>query len=229
MEILTPTGEHVSRLYLCGALTEISKPQKGHITIRIADPSGVFTVIVRHNHIESIEAIREKPLPLFVAVTAMVEPAGPDGSYHLLLEFIQIIERNTRDQWILRTVLCTIKRIEYLKEFLQGGEIPDDMKRILSHYATSTRQLTLFSDVCEKALSQVKPVAPPVIISEEEIPQIVLALIRDHSGPRGVSVEEITRLGNEKGLSGSQMMETIRSLISDDEIYQPSSGYIKIL
>ena len=64
---------------------------------------------------------------------------------------------------------------------------------------------------------------------QDGIPDLVMNLIRQHSGPRGVSILELTGFAEKSGISEPLLIETIRGLITDDEIYQPSSGFVKIL
>jgi len=237
VELITPSGAHISRLYCCGALTEINRTGKPGWFIRVADPTGVFVFVIRSRTPDLISALDSFTPPTFVSVTATVETDSTPGEsgFRLILDTIHQSDRQARDQWILRTSLLTLKRLKRLADILAGETPGEEERRLMTRYGTSTRQLKVLAGVVERATGQVKA-APDQTeeiaresTEEQNASEKVLELIRQHSGPRGISVQELTGFAQKEKISEVLLLDTIRALIAEDELYQPSSGFIKIL
>ncbi len=153
-----------------------------------------------------------------------------------MLESISPSDRASRDRWILRTANLTLQRLESLNSALNGTVCADDIRRAVSRYRTSPRQIQVLVGMVEKAVSQVQTISQGLVDESEEQEMkdnrqtdLVMDLIRSHSGPRGISIQELTGIAAKSGISEPVLMDIIRSLISDDELYQPSSGFVKML
>lgn len=237
VELITPSGEHIYKLYCCGALTEINKGGKSGWIIRVADPTGVFILAIRSRTPDLITILDTITPPAFVSITATVETDTTPGEsgFRLILDTIHQSNRQERDQWILRTAYLTLKRLKRLTELLGGDTPGDEERRYMSRYGTSVRQLKVLAGVVERATSQVRTAEEQTGDAEEdnanehETTEKVLQLIRQHSGPRGVSVQELTGFAQKEKINETLLLDTIRALITEDELYQPSSGFVKIL
>ena len=237
-ELITPSGASVSRLYWCGALTEINQNSKSGWTLRVADPTGVLILLVRSRMPDLIDILNTLTPPTFVSLTAIVEPDSTPGEqgFRLVLETIHPSDRQARDLWILRTASLTLNRLQRLSVLLTGETGTEEERKTISRYGTSTRQLNVLAGVIERALGQVKepeieqePSADQEKGDDTGATELVMKLIRQHSGPRGVSVQELTGFAEKAGLAQPILIDTIRTLITEDELYQPSSGFVKIL
>jgi RPA family protein len=70
-EIITPSGARISRLFACGALTEINRNAKGTGLIRVADPTGVLVIYLKSRTPEITKILDSLITPAFVSVTAV--------------------------------------------------------------------------------------------------------------------------------------------------------------
>ncbi|MDD1727816.1 MAG: hypothetical protein LUQ50_01955 [Methanospirillum sp.] len=237
-DLITPSGAHIVRLYSCGALTEINRNNKTGWIIRVADPTGVLVISIRSRSQDLVTVLNAITPPAFVSVTVVIEIDTSPGSsgYRLVLETIHSSDRKARDQWILKTSQCTIDRLQRLYKLLSEESPSEEERRFMSRYKISSRQLQVLAGVVDRALEQVRA---PVEHQEsgtdidthgkDDVTEQVMELVRQHSGPRGISVQELTGIAKKTGLSETLLIDTIRVLIAEDELYQPSSGFVKIL
>lgn len=240
-DLIAPSGERISRCYTCGTLTEINRGGKGGGYIRVADPTGVLVLHIRAYSPDILAVLDNLTIPAFVSVIASVETDNHPGEsgFRLILEMISPSDRSARDRWIVRTSGLTLNRLQRLSRVLSGEQESDseEVRKAIARYKTSNRQLHVLAGMVEKALGQVQVISPE---SEDETTtkdqdhgsdaaEKVLDLIRQHSGPRGISVQELVITAGKAGVSEPVLMDTIRGLIAEDELYQPSSGFIKIL
>ncbi|MFH0967489.1 MAG: hypothetical protein V1862_07390 [Methanobacteriota archaeon] len=239
-EIITPSGARISRVFSCGALTEINKNGKGGGFVRVADPTGVLIIFLKSRMPDILATLDSLTTPAFVSVTANIETdtGSGDSGFRLVLETIQPSDRASRDRWILRTALITLERLRNLASHLSGGQGSEDDRKVVSRYGTSIRQLRVLAGMVEKALTQVQDTTKDRVTSDSETDgesqtnyatDLVIKLIRQHSGPRGVSVQELTSFAQKAGIAEPLLIDTIRALVGEDEIYQPSTGFVKIL
>jgi RPA family protein len=239
-EIITPFDARISRIFTCGALTEITQNAKGGGFIRVADPTGVLVIYLKSRMPEILPILGSLTTPAFVSVTATIEinTSANDSRFIIVLETIKPSDRQSRDRWIVRTAHRTIERLQGLALLQTGGQGSEEGRKTAATYRDGIRQLKAFAGMVEKALSQVQDKDEnngisgqdlEISVQEDISADLVLKLIRQHSGPRGVSVQELTGYAKEAGVAELLLMDTIRALIADDEIYQPSSGFVKIL
>lgn len=238
-ELITPSGACFTHFYSCGAITGINRDQKAGWSIRVADPTGVLLLVIKTRSPELIQALEDLNPPAFVSVTGYVEPDNTKGNqgFRLVLETIHSSDREARDRWILRTSMLTLDRLDRLASHIEGKENHEDLRRVITRYNSSQKQLHVLAGIVERALSQVQEKQPETGESKPDeketgipdIQNIVLKLVKQHSGPRGVSIQELTGFAKKEKISEDLLLDTIRTLITDDELYQPSSGFIKIL
>lgn len=236
-ELISPSGAHISRLYWCGALTEINRNSRSGWIIRVADPTGVLVLKIPSRSPDLMAVLDSLTPPAFVSITstAEIDTTPGESGFRLVLETIHPSDREARDQWILRTSLLTLERLHRLSVVLSGEAGIEEERKIINRYKTSSRQLRVLAGVVERALGQVKDTSEQDSGSKLEetgasdATELVMKLIRQHSGPRGVSVQELTGFAEKEGVSQVVLLDTLRALISEDELYQPSSGFVKIL
>ena len=252
--LITPSGASFIKFYFCGAVTEMTNPGGRNPSIRIADPTGGITFFVKPKNKEVLNVLERINPPVFVSVLAHVEKEdrnnnkNPNNSeqhanFHCIIDTLTVISRRERDNWIIETANLTMARVEtmyhHLADTTAAIEKPPDMEKILvymdpnkskNHYQTGVKQLRVLALMANNALEQVKP-----ITEEENNPVVdhsstVLSLIQEHSGPRGVEIETLAVIAQKQyQISEAMLLETIKTLISEDEIYQPSSGSVKVL
>lgn len=240
LELITPSGAKVTKLFICGALTEIDINSRGAGFIRVADPTGVLNLVLKIKIQEQLSDIKSITIPAFVSITASVEStlsSQKDKKFQLVVESIQLSSRKDRDQWIIKTGHITLLRLKRLSEILTTTQGSEDDKWIMQHYHTGLQKLQDLAGIIAKAVDQVQAIIDAPLQSESNeiettdkiICEKVLQLIKDQSGPKGVQVQDLIPLAMKLKIEETLLIETIRTLIVEDEIYQPSPGLVKIL
>jgi len=127
--VLLPSGERCNRIFLVGTLTE--KQRQGDQNIfyrgRVVDPSGTFYVMAGSYQPEAMQQLAKIDTPAFVAVVGKPNLyQTPDGAFlvSVRVESITIVDKETRDLWVLDTAARTLDRIDSYK----AGTEPDVVK-----------------------------------------------------------------------------------------------------
>lgn len=127
--VLLPTGERCNRIFLVGTLTE--KQRQGDQNIfyrgRVVDPSGTFYVMAGSYQPEAMQQLAKIDTPAFVAVIGKPNLyQTPDGAFlvSVRVESITIVDKETRDLWVLDTAARTLDRIDKVPD----GTEPDIVK-----------------------------------------------------------------------------------------------------
>jgi len=118
--VLLPTGERCNRIFLVGTLSE--KQRQGDQNIfyrgRVVDPSGTFYVMAGSYQPEAMQQLAKIDTPAFVAVVGKPNLyQTPDGAFlvSVRLESITIVDKETRDLWVLDAAARTLDRIDAYK------------------------------------------------------------------------------------------------------------------
>jgi len=140
--LLTPTGAKCNRVFVVGTLTE--KENVGvdadYWRARIADPTGVFPIYAGQYQQQAVTQLSSIEVPSFVAVIGKLNVFHADeGPVKVSIrpEFINVVDAETRDRWVLETAEKTLERIEILK---QGGE---NEAKVHDYYGTDTSPYTV--------------------------------------------------------------------------------------
>jgi RPA family protein len=152
--VLLPTGERCNRVFLVGTLTE--KQRQGDQNIfyrgRVVDPTGMFFVMAGSYQPEAMQQMAKIETPSFVAVVGKPNLyQKPDGAFavSVRVESITVVDRETRDLWVLDAARSTLDRIEAL-----SAGTSFDAARIKEHYP-SLDPVT-FRKMVYEALAQIK-------------------------------------------------------------------------
>ncbi|MGD0534465.1 MAG: hypothetical protein ABR999_03350 [Methanoregula sp.] len=228
--VVTPGGAWCRSLYLCGALTEVVEIADV-LHCRVADPTGAFDIVSGGRRAAITEQIRAIPVPSFIAVTGTAQLYRRNGSDAVSVrpEFIQVIDRAIRDRWITVTADMTIARLELLLAALEGSTENTRAYSVVRHYGLTRERLRGMAAMIEGALDSVRtaPAAPPY--AEADISTIVMEIIREKSGPRGVAVRDVIDEAGAGGYTEDAVLAAVRTLVANDDCYQPQKGYIKPL
>ncbi len=230
--VLTPAGAFCRQVFLAGALVEVQE-QGGMLSARLSDPTGGFDLVCGGNATLLTESIRRIPLPSFISVSGRAQLYRKDGKPVLTMrpEQVQVIDRSTRDQWIVTTAAATLARLRLMHSALQGTCTDSRILKVCRHYSVNHKDLDEMAEMIATALSSVRSSpetsdADAALIDPRET---VMEYIRAASGPRGVAVEEIIKMAGEWAVSQEAILAAIESLIVDDECYQPQKGFVKPL
>ena len=227
--VVTPSGAWCRRLYFCGALTEVAE-SADVLHCRIADPTGAFDLVVGGRHAAVAEQIRSLPVPSFVAVTGTAQCYRRNGGFVVTVrpESVQVIDRVARDRWITKTADMTIFRLALLLDAVEGTSTEPQATAVVRHYALTRERIREMAGMVEGALAGVRA-APPAQEAPPDITGLVMEIVKEKSGPRGVSVDEVVAEAGRKGCTQDAVLAAIRTLVENDDCYQPQKGYVKPL
>ena len=224
--LITMTGLVMSRIWICGTLTSYEPgPNQGGV-IRIADPTGVISLYLRPQYQEYYPDLDDLIPPIFLSATGFIEynPKNPREPYRILLESCSITDRKGRDAWILTTADSLSSRIEIINQVLSGEtESSKEVNEAVSHYHVTKGELKLLGEKALKAVETIKEIAP---VNPAET---IMALIQEHSGPKGIQIDDLNNFARRSGIPEEMVKDALRVLIAEDEVYQPSPGFIKLL
>jgi RPA family protein len=152
--VLLPSGERCNRIFLVGTLTE--KQRQGDQNIfyrgRVVDPTGTFFVMAGSYQPEAMQQLAKIDTPAFVAVVGKPNIyQKPDGAYlvSVRVESITIVDRETRDLWVLDAARATLDRVDALAQ-----ESSPDTTRIREHYPSLDP--ASFRKIAYEALAQIR-------------------------------------------------------------------------
>ncbi|HWS22362.1 MAG TPA: nucleic acid-binding protein [Methanoregula sp.] len=152
--VLLPTGERCNRIFLVGTLTE--KQRQGDQNIfyrgRVVDPSGTFFVMAGSYQPEAMQQIAKIDTPAFVSVIGKPNLyQTPDGAFlvSVRVESITVVDKETRDLWVLDTAARTLDRIT---TFNTG--VGPDIVKAKEQYPTI--DVAVFRKTAYDALAQIK-------------------------------------------------------------------------
>ena len=152
--VLLPTGERCNRLFIVGTLTE--KQRQGDQNIfyrgRVVDPTGTFFIMAGSYQPEAMQQLAKVDTPAFVAVVGKPNLyQTPDGAFlvSVRVESITVVDKETRDLWVLDTAARTLDRIEAMA----AGQSVDCVKA-KEQYPAIDR--AVFRKMAYEALAQIK-------------------------------------------------------------------------
>ena len=152
--VLLPSGERCNRIFLVGTLTE--KQRQGDQNIfyrgRVVDPSGTFFVMAGSYQPEAMQQLAKIETPAFVAVVGKPNLyQTPDGAFlvSVRVESIMVVDKETRDLWVLDTAARTLDRID----MFTTGTGPDVIKAKEQYPAID---VTIFRKTAYDALAQIR-------------------------------------------------------------------------
>jgi len=152
--VLLPSGERCNRIFLAGTLTE--KQRQGDQNIfyrgRVVDPSGTFFVMAGSYQPEAMQQLAKIDTPAFVAVVGKPNLyQTPDGAFlvSVRIESITIVDKETRDLWVLDSAARTLDRID----MFTTGTGPDVIKAKEQYPAID---VTIFRKTAYDALAQIR-------------------------------------------------------------------------
>jgi RPA family protein len=228
--VLSPFGFPCGLLFVAGALIELESKGPDFWTGRVADPSGVFEFRTERPDASLRQSLMELIPPSFVTVLAGTRSGGgtpPAGPTLALIE-IGEADRYVRDSWILRTAELTIERLARVMDALRSGSDDIRIALALSHYKTTESDVREMAEVVRHALATVSA-STGKAMNGVDVKERVLAIIRESAGKSGISLDAIIDAGGQSGITADKVREAVRSLIEEDECYQPAKGIYKPL
>jgi uncharacterized protein len=233
--VVTPGGAWCRQMFIAGALTEAVEGGD-MLRCRLADPTGAFDVVAGGRNTVPAQTLRKIPVPSFVAISGSAQMYQKNGKLLLSVrpEHVQVIERDCRDQLLLITAEYTLRRLDGLRNAVGGTCTDERIRRTIHYYATDLAKILDLVRMVEGAVQSVRPqVSPPAegqsTAGQPDVRGVVMELMQNAGGPRGIAVDEILETLSMKGVRKEDVLTALESLIHDDECYQPQKGYVKPL
>jgi uncharacterized protein len=153
--VLLPTGERCNRIFIVGTLTE--KQRQGDQNIfyrgRVVDPTGTFFIMAGSYQPEAMQQLARIEAPAFVAVIGKPSLYRKDEAstpmVSVRVESINVVDKDTRDLWVLDTAARTLDRIDMFKTSTE----PDVIKAKEQY---PTIDPAIFRRMAYDALAQIK-------------------------------------------------------------------------
>jgi RPA family protein len=201
----TPFGIFSPKIFLIGTLTEKIQRDGKVSSLRISDPTGVFSCSMSWQNTPLLKTADEIEAPSFVAVFGTVRFRKYAGRTFLEIvpETITPSTREARDAWILSTAESAISRLE--------KSPASDLRKELAGRINA-------------ALSSVRPAGQKEDITNEKILEII-SVLSEKKGARILDV--ISRLKS-LGLDDQSAKMRLSMLMEEGECYTPTTEFIKI-
>lgn len=201
----TPFGTFTPKIFLIGTLTEkISRDNKVS-SLRISDPTGVFSCSMSWQNTALLKTADEIDTPSFVAVFGTIRFRKYAGRTFLEIvpETLRPATRESRNAWILSTAVSAVTRLEKCRS--------SDVRKELA-------------GKIQTALDSVRPPEPKQEITNESILEIITSL----SEKKGAKIEEVIARLKALGLDETSAKGRLGLLMEEGECYTPTTEFIKI-
>ena len=227
--VVTPGGAWCRYMFLSGALTEVADIGD-MVRTRIADPTGVFNLVIGGRNTALAETFCKLPVPAFVTVTGRAQMYQKNGEVMLSVrpDNVLVVDRLVRDQWVLTTAKSTLARLHHIHLAIQGTCTDERYLAVVRHYSITKNRLHDLAGMVESAVQTVRITGCDAPASHDVRTQ-VMEIIQSGSGPRGIAVDDIIKQAAICGIAQEVILSAIESLILDDECYQPQKGFVKLL
>ena len=201
----TPFGIFSPKIFLIGTLTEKIQRDGKISSLRVSDPTGVFSCSMNWQNTALLKIADEIDAPSFVAVFGTVRFRKYVGRTFLEIvpETIAPSTRSARDAWIVSTAESAISRLE--------KSSASDLRKELAGRISA-------------ALASVKPAGPKEEVTNEKILEIISAL----SEKKGAKILDVISRLQSLGLDESSAKMRLGILMEEGECYTPTTEFIKI-
>jgi len=228
--LLTPGGMVCNLLFIAGTLTEKGQNSGDYLSGRVADPTGVFQIRKMRPDAGLKEVLAGIEIPSFVTVIGQARATAHAADPAPFIELLEIreVDRMVRDTWIVRTAELTCSRLALLKEALHSGRGSREYALAMKEFPIDSAHIGSLADMARKALAQVADTAPSEGM-HAEAREKVLSIIRDSAGKKGLPLDELIGLAGTAGIDEKAVREAVRTLLEEDECYQPAREVYKPL
>ena len=143
-------------MFLSGTLTEVSETGD-MVNTRVADPTGVFNLVIGGRNTALAETFRNLPVPSFVTVTGRSQIYRKEGRFVLSVrpDYVQNVNRQVRDQWVFATAQSTLGRLFLMNQALQGTCTDERILAAFHHYSMTKSRLRELAAMVEEAVNTV--------------------------------------------------------------------------
>ncbi|HJJ29678.1 MAG TPA: hypothetical protein O0W87_01590 [Methanocorpusculum sp.] len=201
----TPFGIFSPKIFLIGTLTEKIQRDDKISTLRISDPTGVFSCSMSWQNSALLKIAEDIETPSFVAIfgTMRFRKYASRSFIEIVPETITPACREARNAWILSTAESTVSRLE--------RSPASDLRKELAGKINF-------------ALSSIRPPPPKEEISNEKIFEIITAL----SEKKGARILDVLARLTTLGLDETAAKTRLGLLMEEGECYTPTTEFIKL-
>ena len=201
----TPFGTFTPKIFLIGTLTEKIYRDNQVSSLRISDPTGVFSCSMNWQNTSLLKTADEISTPSFVAVFGTLRFRKYTGRTFLEIvpETLQPVTRESRNAWILSTAGSSVTRLEKCRS--------SDLRKELA-------------GKIQTALNSIRPPEPKEEITNEQILEIITSL----SEKKGAKIEKVIARLRSLGLDETTAKGRLGLLMEEGECYTPTTDFIKI-
>ncbi len=227
--VVTPGGAWCTRMFIVGALTGVRGAAGDLMRARVADPTGTFDLAITRREQSVAETLGYVTLPAFVAVTgtARLYASGSRTYASITPESLNVVDRTTRDAWVIRTAEITLNRLEVVCDVLHGIASDERIETAVRHYGTTDSNLRDLTLMLRTALGTVPEVVGGGEITPVSAQGVMLEVIRDHGGQEGAALDDVVRAGVGRGLSAPDASDAVEALLAGGVCYSPRPGMIR--
>lgn len=228
--VLTPGGALLTLVFVSGALLERQGCGNETVRARMADPTGAFSLQADPQSPDARATLCSLETPCFATVVGKPFLAGTGRPAPCILRVLDIraADRYTRDTWVLRTAEATLDRLERIGAAFRSGSENPLVRALVTSYSLNPARLCSLAGTVRDAVQSVQSQSPPAK-SELSPESVVLAIMKEHGGKEGITLEEIVRRAANHGLTHQDVLSAVEVLCREDECYQPSRGTFKLL
>lgn len=201
-ELPGSTDTFAGGIFVVGVLTEKIMRAGKVSALRVSDPTGVFSFSMSW-HAAPVRVADALEEPCFVAVYAGPRRRAVMGKVfqNLLVQALEPATREARDTWISDAASMAEARLQ------------------------SRPDAALLQEKIAAAAAVVKPVAPAVELTDEQIFEVIERLSEKNGTPLMAVIAELQKLG----MSETVVKAKLQKLADDGDLYSPVKGNIKVL
>lgn len=201
----TPFGRFQKPVFFVGTLTEKIVKTGKLSSLRVSDPTGVFTISLNWQNNSMMKEMEEISIPSFVSVSGDVRFRRFQNKLYIEVvpEVITQVSRTVRDEWLISAAESLLVRLEKSSPSAERDE---------------------FTKTVLFALESVKDDSGVQAVSDETL----LSIITELSGKRGAPILDVIEKAQSLGMSESEVKTALGRLLEIGECYTPTTELIKI-
>jgi RPA family protein len=228
--VLSPFGLPCRLLFIAGALLEIQRRGPDFWTGRVADPSGVFEFRTGQADSHLRQGLKDLAPPVFVTLLGEARPGRPQPAARPVVSVVEMGEtaRSVRDLWILRTAELTTARLFEMRTIIRTGTGNETATAAVAMYGTTETDIREMAETVYQMLAGISSPSRNTM-NNKEVRETVLAIIRESAGAGGISLELIIDAAGKSGIDESSARDAVKTLVEEDECYQPARNVFKPL
>lgn len=210
-EFRTQFGAFSNTIFCIGTLTEKTGPITAMTSLRVSDPTGVFTITLDQQNKTVMNAAETIDIPAFVAISGTVKlrKYATTTRLELIPDTLTLCDRRSRDRWICSAAENAATRLASLPKTPEQAEFV----QIILGALDNVRDTPAAS----------APAAETTVADEE-----ILCIIAELSGKKGAPIADVLARIRTLGLGEPAAKAVLARLMEEGECYTPTTEIIKV-